>query len=310
MKTHQDLKTLPSFRNAVITIGSFDGVHLGHQQIIRQIQALAQEVNGETVVITFNPHPRLVLNPSDDSMKLVNTLPEKLTLLEAAGIDHVVVVHFDKKFAGQSPDEYIKDFLVKNFKPSIIAIGYDHRFGKKRAGDFNYLKRFETTFGYKVIEISRQDLEQITISSSNIRRAVAAGKIAHANELLGTPFRLSGLVVHGQQLGNKIGFPTANLAIETTHKLLPPHGVYAVKVMLEKKEYLGMMSIGNRPTVQHNLPQSIEVNIFDFNQDIYGETLLVSCIAFLRPNQPFETIEALQKQLKLDEIQALSVLGK
>lgn len=309
MKTHQDLKTLPLFQNAVITIGSFDGVHLGHQQIIRQIQALAQEVNGETVVITFDPHPRLVLNPNDDSMKLVNTLPEKLTLLEAAGIDHVVVVHFDKKFAGQSPDEYIKDFLVKNFKPSIIAIGYDHRFGKKRVGDFNYLKRFETTFDYKVIEISRQDLEQITVSSSNIRRAVAAGKIAHANELLGTPFRLSGLVVRGQQLGEKIGFPTANLAIETAHKLLPPHGVYAVRISFKEKEYLGMMSIGNRPTIQHNLPQSVEVNIFDFDQDIYTKVLLVSCIAFLRSNKKFETIEALQEQLKLDKLQALSILN-
>ena len=309
MKTHKDLNKLPVFNNAVITIGSFDGVHLGHQQIIKQIQQLATEVNGETVVITFDPHPRLFLNPHDDTMKLVNTLPEKLALLEQSGIDHVVVVPFNKAFASQTPDEYISSFLVKHFTPKVIAIGYDHRFGKKRAGNFDYLKKFEGSYGYQLVEISRQDLQQITISSSNIRRAVAAGNIKHANELLGAPFKLSGQVVRGEQLGQTIGFPTANININYKYKLMPPEGVYAVNVQHEGKRYQGMMSIGNRPTVDSNLPQSIEVNIFDFDADIYNQNIKIEVISYLRNNQKFSNLDSLRKQLEQDKIDALALLN-
>lgn len=309
MKIYKDLKNLPTFQNAVLTIGSFDGVHIGHQQIIKQINDLAKSINGQSVLITFHPHPRLVLSKDAQNLKLLNTPDEKAVLLEQYDVDVLVVVPFSKAFADQSPDEYIQDFLVKNFQPKIIAIGYDHKFGKDRVGNISYLKKFETEYHYKVVEISEQEIDNATVSSTKIREALQNGNIAEAQKMLGHRFELTGKVAKGLQIGTKIGFPTANILIEDAYKLVPPEGIYAVWVYYNQLKYKGMLYIGNRPTINQNLEQTIEVNIFDFDQDIYGQELRVEFVEYLRGDAKFEGLEALKSQLEIDKVMALKVLA-
>lgn len=308
MRIFNNLNDLPNFKNAVVTIGSFDGVHQGHQKILEQVNNLAEEANGESVVVTFHPHPRLVVFPNDDRLKLITTIDEKVKLFERFEIDNVVVVPFTVEFSRQSADEYIEKFLYGKFKPHIIVIGYDHRFGRNRIGDINYLKFHSQQKGFEVIEIKKQDVESITVSSTKIRKALQEGDVANAGKLLGHYYTLTGKIIHGQHVGTSIGYPTANLEITKKYKLIPPDGVYAVHVLHKENKYLGMLYIGNRPTLNDNKARSIEVNIFDFNKDIYNDHLTVEFIDHVRHDQSFSNLEELKAQLKKDKESSLQIL--
>lgn len=306
MQIHQDIKQLPSFRNAVLTIGTFDGVHIAHKRILQRITELAQEVDGESVLVTFHPHPRLVLQPQNNNLKLLSLLEEKFELLAACQLQHVVVVPFSKAFAEQSPEEYVSDFLVGTFQPKKIVIGYNHQFGKERAGNIHLLREMGQAAHFEVEEISKQIVEDIGVSSTKIRNALLEGAIDKANHLLGYAYRLSGEVIKGKQLGHTIGFPTANVKVADPTKLVPADGVYAVNVRHQNQQYKGMLNIGKRPTVDgQNAQRSIEVNIFDFDQMIYGEKLQISFTAFIRKEQKFESLAALKTQLSQDKVAAL-----
>ncbi|MCB0571598.1 MAG: bifunctional riboflavin kinase/FAD synthetase [Phaeodactylibacter sp.] len=300
MKVFNDLNKLPPFRNAVVTIGSFDGVHIGHQQILQKVANLAESIEGESIVITFHPHPRLVVYPKDDSMKLITTTDEKVQLLHRYGIDNVVVVPFTIEFSQLSADEYIQKFLVEKFHPRYIVIGFDHRFGLNRQGDINYLKWHGQECGYSVVEIPKQEVEDITVSSTKVRRALETGDMETAQRFLGHYFPLSGTVGHGNKIGGKIGFPTANLEAVEKYKLVPPPGIYAVWVHHEKKRYGGMLYIGDRPTLKQFKNRTTEVNIFDFDKTIYGDELRLELVQRIRDDQQFESLEALKAQLEKD----------
>lgn len=310
MEIHHDFARLSSIRNTVITIGSYDGVHSGHQMIIRRLNKLARQYKGESVVITFHPHPRQALFPEDKSLRLLSTPEEKALLLENLGVDHLVFVPFTLEFANQSPDEYIQDFLVKKFHPVCIVIGYDHRFGKGRKGDIDYLKKHQQAGGFEVVEIPRQEIENIAVSSTKIRKALLAGNIQKANQLLQHSFQLTGKVVRGQQIGNELGFPTANLDVTAPHKLIPADGIYAVRVIHQNQLYDGMLYIGTRPTLEEYDHRTIEVNIFDFDQMIYGDDLTLIFVDRIREDARFESLERLREQLKKDKESAIKLLQK
>ena len=309
MNVYHDLQQLPAFRNAVVTIGSYDGVHRGHQQILRRINDLAREVDGESVVVTFHPHPRQVIYPDDNSLQLITTIDEKVALLERFGVDNVVVVPFTKAFAGQRADAYIEDFLVGKFNPRYVVIGYDHRFGQNRQGDINYLRFHAAQRAFGVIEIEKQEVKNIAVSSTKVRLALNEGDVDQAAKLLGHYFTLTGTVERGQQIGRTIGFPTANLAIAHRHKLIPPDGIYAVRAQHAGRTYDGMLYIGKRPTIDGHHNRTIEANLFDFDRTIYGDKLRVELIAFLRTDAHFDGLEALREQLRRDKQNAERVLA-
>ena len=314
MKVHRELAgSLPEFKNAVVTIGTFDGVHLGHQQILAQLKEEAALIGGETVIITFHPHPRKIVSSVPGDIKLLNTLSEKKLLLEQAGIDHLVVVPFDHHFANQSAEEYVTDFLYKYFKPHTIIIGYDHRFGKGRIGDYHLLEAYGKELGFKVKEITEQLLNEIAVSSTRIRKAITENDIASANAALGYPYFFEGLVVEGNKLGRTLGYPTANLHIGSEEKLIPGNGVYAVFVEIindasQQKKYGGMMNIGIRPTIDGK-KRVIEVNIFDFDQTIYGQSIRVHVLQQLRSEVKFDGLEGLKTQLAKDKEDAIGVVN-
>ncbi len=297
MRVFTDLSLLPTFRNAIVTIGSFDGVHLGHRRILEQVQTLAQKNKGESVVITFDPHPRSVLKPDDRSFKLLSTTQEKIELLAQAGIDHVVVAPFSLEFSQQTAQQYVEDFLVKKFAPRFIVIGYDHRFGTGREGDIAFLKKFEKTAGFEVVEIAAQEVDEIAVSSSKIRKALENSDIVLANRLLGHPFSFSGKVVEGNKIGRNIGFPTANIEITDPHKLLLPEGIYAAMVGDKK----AALYLGTRPTLSPHGKRVIEVNILDFEGDLYGQNLSVEVIDFIRTDKKLDSLEDLRKQIAEDK---------
>lgn len=307
MRVFQNLATLPKFKNAVITIGSYDGVHAGHQQIIKRLNDLAKEGDGESVLITFHPHPRLVLSPNDTSLKLVTSVNEKIEVLKRYGIDNVVVVPFTKAFSEQTPLEYIQDFLVKYFQPKRIVIGYDHRFGNKRAGGIELLKELAFSFDYEVEEIRKHEVDDIAVSSTKIRNALLEGKIEKANSFLNYPFMMAGHVVHGKKIGTEIGYPTANLEVERQNKIIPKQGIYAVYVLFNDKRYKAMLYIGNRPTL-NGQDQSIEVNLFDFSADLYGKTLYIEFVAHIREDAKFDSLEELKVQISKDKVATLARL--
>lgn len=315
MKVHRELAgSLPGFRKAVVTIGTFDGVHLGHRKIINQLKEEAARIGGETVLITFHPHPRKIVSSVPGDIKLLSTLHEKINLLEATGIDHLVVVPFDHAFANQTAEQYVKDFLWHYFKPHTVIIGYDHRFGKGREGNYQLMKAYGELLGFEVKEIPEQLMNEVVVSSTRIRKAVSENDIAMANELLGHPYFFEGVVIEGNKLGRTIGYPTANLHISSEEKLVPGNGVYAVTVNLEssagKKEsqsYKGMMNIGLRPTVDGK-KKVIEVHIFDFDTDIYGRTLQVHLHHYLRGEVRFNGLDELKAQLQKDKLAAMEKL--
>ncbi len=304
MKVFNNLKELPKFQNAVITVGTFDGVHKGHQQILNKLNALAQKQQGESILITFHPHPRFIINPNDTSLKLINTLDEKIKLLESYGIDNLVIVPFTKAFSELSAEAYVEDFLLKNFTPNVIVIGYDHHFGKGRKGNIDLLKTYQSRHHFEIELIQKEELEDITISSTKIRQALAHGDVQLAKELMNHHYFIEGEVVEGAKLGRTISFPTANIALSASYKLIPKEGVYAVNVLVETKQYKGMLNIGHKPTFK-NQDLSIEVHIFDFDKDIYGKKIIVEFVYFIREEIKFESIEALQNQLQKDKIEAL-----
>jgi riboflavin kinase/FMN adenylyltransferase len=320
MQVHYDIDNLPVFRNAIITIGTFDGVHMGHRQIIDKLKSEAAANNGETVIITFHPHPRKVVSSTILGIRLINSPEEKLELLEQAGIDHVVVVPFTDAFANQPAEDFVKNFLIDKFHPHTIIIGYDHRFGRERAGDYRLLEKKAKEYNYQLKEIPRHILENISISSTNIREAILHSDIATADKLLGYEFFFSGVVVHGDKLGRKLGYPTANLKVMNEEKITPGNGIYAVYAELPAiDEYphsplakphtrmKGMMSVGFRPTVDGK-KRVIEVNIFDFDEDIYDQVLKVYVKKYLREERKFDSLEALVKQIDQDKIDSLEVL--
>jgi riboflavin kinase/FMN adenylyltransferase len=308
MQIHHHINELPSFRNGVITFGSFDGVHLGHAGIIDKMNELAAEIDGETIVVTFDPHPRQVIYPHDKSLKLLSTRFEKIKLFEEIGIDHLVFYPFTIEFSQWHADEYIEKFIIGKFHPSMIVIGYDHRFGLNRQGNIDFLRSYERQGHFKVYELPQQMTEEIQISSTRVRNYLQKGDIVLANQLLGHPYLISGQVVRGHQLGETIGYPTANLEIQDPLKLIPPDGIYVVRVICKGRRYGGMMYIGTRPTVSKEGKKSIEVNIFSFNDDIYGETVVLEVLQYLRPDQTFDNLEALRLQLDRDKMEALQFL--
>lgn len=313
MIVHKDLAHLPVFTNAVITIGTFDGVHTGHQQIIALMTREASRIKGETIIITFHPHPRKVIDVSKDPVFLLNTLDEKIELLQQFGIDHLVVVPFTEAFSNQSAESYINDFLVKTFHPNTIIIGHDHHFGKNRTGNYDLLEAMAPENNYTVKEIPVHVLKNITISSTKIRQALLSSDPATANEYLGYDYFFSGTVIEGNKLGRTIGFPTANIVTADANKLIPGNGVYAVLVersnTTEKKILKGMMNIGVRPTVD-GANRMIEVNIFDFDEMIYGSILKVYIKKRLRQEQKFVGLDALKLQLANDKTMAIAALDK
>lgn len=328
MQVHRFIDNLPKFKNAVVTIGTFDGVHLGHQQIIKQLKQEAANVNGETVIITFHPHPRSVVK-SGRPVHLLNTLDEKLSLLAAFGIDHVIVVPFNKDFSEQTPEEYVTNFLFEKCRPHTLIIGYDHRFGKNRGGEYKLLEQFGKQLGFIVKEIPEQVINEVTVSSTRIREALLAGDIQTANSHLGYNYFFQGMVVDGNKLGRTLGYPTANIIIHDEDKLVPSNGIYVAEAEIEEKSMVngqwsietqadnpqlkaqsskllkGMMSIGVRPTVDGK-NRTIELNIFDFSQDIYGRIIKVFVCDYLRPEEKFNSLDELVKQIDKDKENSLA----
>lgn len=307
MLIHRGLDDLTPLPNAVVTSGTFDGVHRGHQTILARLTEVARASGGESVLITYWPHPRTVLSNDSMDLKLLTTLDEKIDLLEQAGVDHLIVIPFTRAFSELSSAEYIQQVLIDKIGTRKLVIGYDHRFGRDREGGFDYIQAHQDAYGFEVEEIPRQDIEAVGVSSSRIRAALEAGHIDIANRFLGRPYSLSGTVVKGRQLGRTIGFPTANLQVDDPVKLIPANGVYAVDVLYAGQKFSGMLNIGFRPTVA-GTHQTIETYIFDFDKDIYGEHLTLQFRAFLRPEQKFDGLSALVSQLKQDEATARHIL--
>lgn len=308
MQVHRNIEALPAFRNAVITIGTFDGVHMGHRQVIQKLKEEAAAINGETVIITFHPHPRKIVSSAILGIRLINTLEEKIRLLEQIDIDHLVIVPFTEAFANQPAEDYIKDFLVARFRPHTIIIGYDHRFGRDRQGDYVLLEQRASDYTYALKEIPKHILDNISISSTNIREDILHNRIETANKLLGYEFFFSGEVIHGDKLGRQLGYPTANLKVQNEEKIIPGNGIYAVYGELgNAPRFKGMMSIGFRPTVDGK-KRVIEVNLFDFHEQIYGQELRVYVKKYLRAEVKFESLEKLVKQIDQDKIDSLKIL--
>lgn len=302
MKIFQGFDELTKIPNPVLTIGTFDGVHLGHQEIINQLNEEAKKVGGESVLFTFYPHPRMVLFPDSHGLKLIQTQVEKLEKLERIGLQNVIVHPFTKEFSRLSATEFVRDYLVNKLNVKTIVIGYDHQFGKNREGTLELLQELAPIYGFNVIEIGAEDINDVNVSSTKIRKAVKAGEIEKANSFLGDYFELGGQVVHGKELGRSIGFPTANISIDNDIKLLPKNGVYAVRVMLENSaEFFGVLNIGTRPSVDSSDKISVEVYILDFDQEIYGQYITLKMLKFVRNEKNYENLSNLKSQIAKDE---------
>ena len=304
MQVYYDINNLPKFQNAIVTIGTFDGVHIGHQQVIAQLKQEAKRTGGETVIVTFHPHPRAIVNEGKKAVSVLTTLSEKIFLLEQFGIENLVVIPFDESFSNQTAEGYVRDFLYAKLHPHTVIIGFDHRFGKGRIGDYRLLEEEGKVLGFEVKEIPEKLLNEIKISSTHIREALHHKELAKANTLLGYDYFFEGIVVKGNQLGRKLGYPTANIDVQDADKLIPADGVYVVEVLWENKKLQGMMNIGFRPVVQ-GTHRTIEVNIFDFNNDIYGQTLKVIMKKFMRDEVNFNGLPALVEQLHRDKEMSL-----
>lgn len=310
MKVYTNIQEFTGVEKPIVTIGTFDGVHIGHKKIISRLTEVASKEGGETVLLTFFPHPRMVLFPDDNDLKLISTQKEKIALLEKEGVDHLIITPFDKSFSRLSAAEYVREILVNQLNVFKVVIGYDHHFGRNREGDLEQLKELAKIYDFGVEEIPAQMISDTNISSTKARKALLAGDVTKANSYLGHPFELSGTVVLGKQLGRKIGFPTANIKVAEKYKLIPKKGAYAVTIQLQDGLYNGMLNIGDNPTVdKEETTVKIEVHIFDFYNEIYNETIHLSLMHRIRDEKKFENIDELQKQLELDKIQALNKLA-
>ena len=308
MKIVQNTSNFSDKEKTYVTIGTFDGVHFGHQKIIEKLIDEAKKAGKKSVVLTFFPHPRMVLQ-KDVSLELINTIEERATLLEKTGLDYLIIHPFSKEFSRMTALEFVRDILVNQLNISKLIIGYDHHFGKNREGNITQLTEYSHLYDFKVEEIPAQDIDDVSVSSTKIRRALATGNLKTANNFLGYNFMLNGNVVNGKKLGGKIGYPTANIDIKESYKLIPKTGVYIVKSTIDEKTIFGMMNIGNRPTVNGN-HQTIEVHFFDFNQNLYDRNLTIELIYFLRDEEKFDSVEILIQQLKKDEKTARDYIKK
>ncbi|MFD2286007.1 bifunctional riboflavin kinase/FAD synthetase [Pedobacter petrophilus] len=326
MKIYHNLSEFTKLNNAVVTIGTFDGVHFGHQKIIRQLVAKAKANHGESVILTFFPHPRLIIDPENQDLKMINTINEKAEILKSLGVDHLIITPFTRDFSNQLPEDYIKNTLVNDIGTKHIIIGYDHRFGKDRTGTLTDLKAAGIHFDFTVEEIMEQDIHDVAVSSTKIRQALLAGDVGLASDYLGYAFSIFGRVIKGDKIGRTIGFPTANIFVEETYKLIPGDGIYAVTVAMSLgsevhnhesrnaklqtpesglRTFKGMAYIGQRPTI-NGMTRNIEVNIFDFNQEIYGQDIKMNFLKFLRHDVKFTGLEALKVQLHKDKEDTLA----
>lgn len=308
MKVYRDLSEFPEVKNPVVTSGTFDGVHFGHQKILRRVKEIARNINGETVLLTFWPHPRLVLYPNEIKFHLLTSIEEKIELLDEFGLDHLIIIPFTRDFSNLSSEEFIKNILVDKINTKKLVIGYDHRFGKNRTGSFEELKKDAPIYGFEVEEIPEQDIDDVAISSTKIRDALENGEITIANKYLCRPYSLRGYVVRGDGIGKNMGYPTANIKPDFEQKLIPADGIYAVRVILRKKYYDGMLSIGYRPTV-NGKDRTIEVNLFNFSGNIYGEYLRIEFFKKTRNEEKFDSIESLIEQLHKDKEEIQGILN-
>jgi riboflavin kinase / FMN adenylyltransferase len=307
MKIYYSLENFPVLNCPVLTLGTFDGVHIGHQKILSHINDMAKSVNGESVLMTFHPHPRAVIFPDQRDIRMISTLDEKIALLEQHGIEHLVVQSFTRDFSMLNHDTFIREYLVKKIGVKKMVIGYDHQFGHDRKGSFAELQSLAPQLGFTVEEIPEQDINDVAVSSTRIRKALFEGRVEDAAGLLGYNYTFSGRVVKGKQLGRKLGFPTANLECPDPLKLVPANGVYAVYVIVNNVKYKGVLSIGTRPTFD-NGARSVEVNIFDFDRDIYGENVKLIFKNYIRSDQKFDSVDALIEQMHRDKARSLELL--
>lgn len=310
MKVHRDLNKFYA-HNPVVTIGTFDGVHLGHRKIIARLHDLAASINGESVIFTFDPHPRKVVAPSETNLRLLTTLEEKIALFEQAGIDHLIAYPFTPEFARLTYEEFVEQILVGQIHTQSLVVGYDHKFGKGRQGDFDLLKSCADRLGFQIEKLDVLLMNESNVSSTKIREAIQVGDFETANTYLGYAFTIHGMVVEGQRLGRTIGYPTANIDAMDPDKIIPGYGVYAVQVKVRNQTYTGMLNIGSRPTVNHNADhRTVEVNLFDFSDDIYGEPVEVVFYHKLREEQKFASLDALKEQLAKDRINTISYFNR
>lgn len=306
MKIHRDLNSFYA-QNPVLTVGTFDGVHLGHRKIIARLHDLAKTISGESVIFTFDPHPRKIVAPTENNLRLLTTLDEKIELFEQSGIDHLIIYPFTPEFAQLTYEEFVEQILVGQIHTKSLVVGYDHKFGKNRKGDFEFLKNCADRLGFQIEKLDVLLMNESHISSTKIREAIQVGDFETANAYLGYPFALHGTVVEGQKLGRMIQFPTANIEASDPDKIIPGYGVYAVQAKVQNQTYLGMLNIGSRPTVNNNADhRSIEVHLFDFDSDIYGEHLELIFFRKLREEQKFGSIGALKEQLAKDKADTIS----
>jgi riboflavin kinase/FMN adenylyltransferase len=300
VKIYHGLEEYKKVRNPVVTVGTFDGVHVGHSKIFERVSRLAGKCKGDSVVITFHPHPRLVIHSDSKNLKFINTLEKKYELIEKNGIDHLVIIPFTAEFASMDAENFVKKILVEKIGVYELVVGYDHHFGKNRKGSFEELLTLAKDMGFRVEQIPVQDINEIAVSSTKIRNALKEGNIEIANELLGYEYSITGTVVGGRKIGRGIGFPTANIELQDEYKLITAIGVYACRVKWNKKMFLGMSNIGHRPTV-NNGDLTIEVHIFDFDEEIYGETITIYFVDRIRDEEKFKNLDALRQQLLQDQ---------
>lgn len=308
MKVYRNLNDFVGVDKPIVTVGTFDGVHVGHQKIISRLKEIAQQKNGESVLLTFFPHPRMVIFPENNNLKLINTLDEKIELLEHFGLDHLIILPFDKSFSRITPTEYVRDFLVSSIKVNTLVIGYDHRFGRNRQGSLELLNELAPVYGFDVEEISAQEIDEIKVSSTKIRNAILEGAMDVASDYLKHPFSLRGTVVKGNQIGRTLGYPTANIFIEESYKIIPKSGAYAIKGIIDGTVYDGMLNIGNRPTVTQDQNETIEAYFFDLNHDIYDKNIKILFIKKLRDEKKYASIDDLKLQLVKDEAATKAIL--
>ena len=306
MTIYNNINEFSSTDNTILTIGTFDGVHLGHQKVLERLTNTAIENNLKSTVLTFFPHPRTILNP-DKPLKLINSVKERTELLNRSKVDNLIIHPFDKNFSELDPEKYVVEILVKKLKAKIILIGYDHKFGKNRTADITDLKIYGKKYGFKVIEIKAKEISNIAISSTKIRKAISEGNISTAKKYLGYDFSLSGKIVHGKSIGRTLGFPTANIEVKEEYKLLPKNGVYLIQSVINHNKYFGMMNIGIKPTIKES-SKTIEVNFFDFEGDLYHKNIEVNIKKFIRDEIKFDSLELLKSQIQKDKINCNSII--
>lgn len=308
MNIYKDISEFSSKKNVVLTAGTFDGVHLGHKKIIEQVVSAAKKLGGESVILTFFPHPRMVLYPENNDLLLLNTIEERIELLKDSGIDHLIIHPFSIAFSRITSLDFVRDILVNKLNTKKLVIGYDHHFGKNREGSFEHLKEYSPLYGFEVEEIPAQEIQQINISSTKIRNSLLIGEIQAANQFLGYEYFLNGTVVEGSKIGRQLGFPTANINVDEEYKLIPANGVYAVKIKMEDNHYSGMLNIGNRPTIKEG-DVTIEVNIFNFNQESYNKPIRIEFFEKIRNEVKFNELSELQQQLNHDKQKVLQLFA-